>query len=244
MQTTLQVGGRVVEIEYMLAPQIVVFSHGFGVRRDSRGMFTDIVAGLPRGWGYVLFDYDTFDVVTNQQRVVGFAARVQLLEAVIAWTRQQAGVEQLHAIGHSIGTLTLADLVPDNMGAMILLAPPLSLGLKFAERYIKRPGAEHTGHTWSIPRTDGTTTLVDDDPLAEIVSVDAEGELAKLGVLQAYSIVIAGADEVLQDEDYTELIVMPTTTMMSVDGANHDFAGTARPKLVELVIEQLVASTT
>lgn len=239
MQTTLQVGERVVEIEYKLAPQMVVFSHGFGVRRDARGMFTDIAAGLPGGWGYVLFDYDSFDVTTNQQKVVGFSTRVQTLQAVIDWTRRQAGVEQVHAVGHSMGTLALADLAPASMGKIVLLAPPLSLGLRFAELYIKRPGAEHEGKTWSIPRSDGTTTLVDDDALAELVSIDAEGELAKLGVLQQYTIVIAGADEIIPDEDYTELIVMPNVTMIGVDRANHDFSGEARPKLVDSVVKLL-----
>lgn len=243
MQTTLRVGERVVEIEYKLAPQIVVFSHGFGVRRDARGMFTDICAGLPEGYGYVLFDFDVVDATTNTQRVIGFKARAEILEAVIAWARQQNAVEQLHIVGHSIGTLTLAELAPDNIGAMILLAPPLSLGLEFAERYIKRPGAEHTGHTWTFPRTDGTTTVVDDEPLADLVSIDAEGELTKLGMFRPYTIIIASADEVLLDEDYTELIVMPNITMLGVDQANHDFNGDARPKLVALVVEQLTTYT-
>ena len=47
------------ELEYRLAPSMLVFSHGFGVRRDSRGMFTDIIQHLPEDFGYVLFDYDS-----------------------------------------------------------------------------------------------------------------------------------------------------------------------------------------
>jgi hypothetical protein len=71
MQTTLQVGNSVVNLEYQLGAQMVVFSHGFGVRADAHGMFTDIAQALPRGWGYVLFDYDTFDTAKNEQRIIG-----------------------------------------------------------------------------------------------------------------------------------------------------------------------------
>lgn len=244
MQTTLKVGDSSVEVEYQLAAQVVVFSHGFGVRRDSRGLFTAIAAGLPSGWGYVLFDYDSFDSVTNQQRVVGLTARAERLEAVLDWVRKQSDVQAVHLIGHSMGTLTLANLAPDGIGKMILLAPPLKLGSRFVESYTERSGATHEGHTWSIPRSDGTTTVVDDEPLAELVSIDAEGELAKLALFRDYTIVIAGTDQTLPDEDYTELIVMPSVSMVGVERADHDFSGPARVELLRIVVGLLTNDET
>src|SRR4051812_9819731 len=83
MQTTLQVGKSVINLDYRLGEQMVVFSHGFGVRSDARGLFTDIVQALPRGWGYVLFDYDDFDATKNEQQVNGFAERLSRLQTVI-----------------------------------------------------------------------------------------------------------------------------------------------------------------
>ncbi|HWT55767.1 MAG TPA: alpha/beta fold hydrolase [Candidatus Microsaccharimonas sp.] len=239
MQTTLQVGERAVQIEYVLAPQMVVFSHGFGVRHDARGLFTDIVAALPKGWGYALFDYDSYDEATKQQHVVGFATRLKELKAVVDWALVQKGVEKLHLVGHSMGSLTIASLAPEIRGEIVLMVPPLTLGSRFVELYNKRPGVEHEGHTWSIPRSDGTTTIVDDVAFAELMSIDAEGELAKLAMFRSYTIVLAGTDEVLPDEDYTDLIVMPSVSMQGIDQADHDFSGRARKESVSIVVRLL-----
>ncbi len=239
MQTTLQVGESVIAVEYRLDKQLVVFSHGFGVRRDARGLFTDIIAALPRGWGYVLFDFDGFDEVTNQQHIVGFEARLNTLDAVLHWAKAQEGVEKVHLVGHSIGALTIASLAPEDIGSLILLAPPLSLGSRFVDTFIKRSGASHKGDQWTIPRTDGTITIINDSALAELMSVDAEGEISKLALFRPYSVILPADDQILPDEDYTEIITMPSVTMFGVDKANHDFSGENRAELVELLIAQL-----
>jgi pimeloyl-ACP methyl ester carboxylesterase len=239
MQATLKVGDSVINLEYELGSQLVVFSHGFGVRHDGRGLFTDIAQAFPRGWGFVMFDYDAVDTGSNVSTLVGFAERSKILQAILKWAHQQEGVAQVHVVGHSFGTMTVANVAPEDVGAIILLAPPLSLGSRFAERYTKRTGSEHDGHTWKIPRTDGSTTVVDDEVLAELVSVDAEGELAKLALFRPYTIVLAGTDEVIPDADYTELITLPSVTMEGVERADHDFSGEARHELVELVLRLL-----
>jgi pimeloyl-ACP methyl ester carboxylesterase len=242
MQTTLKVGDATVALEYSLGPQMLLFSHGFGVRADSRGLFTAITQSLPRGWGYVLFDYDTYDTLKNQLIVNSMSDRLIRLQAVINWARQQAGVEQVHMVGHSLGCLVAAELAPAGIGKIVLLSPPLALGSRFADIYTHRKGAKHSGHTWSLPRADGTTTVVDDEIFAELVSVDAEGELTKLAMFRPFSLILASADEVLPDADYTDLIVMPSVNGMGIDGADHNFSGQYRPELVRLVIEQLTGA--
>lgn len=239
MQATLQVGERATTIEYELAPQMVVFSHGFGVRRDARGLFTDIIAGLPKGWGYILFDYDSYDEVSRQQRAVGAGERLETLQAVFTWAAEQKGVEQLHAVGHSMGSLTLACLAPQTIGQIVLMAPPLKMGARFVELYNKRPGTRHDGHTWTIERSDGSFTVVDDDDLAELVSVDAEGELVKLAMFRPYTIVLAESDQIIPDDDYTDLIVMPSVSMQGINQADHDFNGRVRAELVQVIVSLL-----
>lgn len=227
------------DIQYQLAPQMVVFSHGFGVRGDARGMFIDIVKALPKGWGYVLFDYDQYIEADNQLLAIGSDERVACLQAVRDWAQQQTDVQTVHMIGHSIGALSIAVLAPDLPGAVILLAPPLSLGSRLAARYTNRLAAHHDGHTWYFPRSDGTTTVIDDEQLAEIMSIDAEGQLAKLALFRPYTVVLAGADEVSPDADYTALITMPSVTVLGIDQAGHDFEGRSREELVTLTVELL-----
>jgi hypothetical protein len=215
MQTTLKVGEADVAVEYSLAPQLVVFSHGFGVSKDSRGLFPSIAQSLPRGWGYAMFDYDTFDAATNQARVTPMSERIERLKAVLDWAHQQPGV-----------------------------APPLVMGSRFEEIYTKRDGAKHDGHTWLLPRSDGSTTVVDDQPFADIVSIDAEGELTKLAMFRPYSLILASVDEILPDADYTDLLVLPSVNGMGIDGADHNFGGASRAELIELVNAQLQAKPT
>jgi pimeloyl-ACP methyl ester carboxylesterase len=244
MQTTLKVGEADVAVEYSLAPQLVVFSHGFGVSKDSRGLFPSIAQSLPRGWGYAMFDYDTFDAATNQARVTPMSERIERLKAVLDWAHQQPGVEQLHIVAHSLGCLVAAQLAPENIGKLILLAPPLVMGSRFEEIYTKRDGAKHDGHTWLLPRSDGSTTVVDDQPFADIVSIDAEGELTKLAMFRPYSLILASVDEILPDADYTDLLVLPSVNGMGIDGADHNFGGASRAELIELVNAQLQAKPT
>jgi hypothetical protein len=42
---------------------IVIYSHGFGVRKDDRGLFTDIAATLPSA-EHIMFDYNQVDEAT------------------------------------------------------------------------------------------------------------------------------------------------------------------------------------
>lgn len=243
MQTTLKVGEANVAVEYNLAPQMVVFSHGFGVSKDSRGLFMSIAQSLPRGWGYVMFDYDSYDTATNQTHVTAMPERIERLKAALDWTRQQAGVEQVHIIAHSLGCMVAAQLAPEQIGKLILLAPPLVMGSRFEEIYTKRAGAKHEGHTWLLPRSDGSTTVVDDQPFADMVSIDAEGELTKLAMFRPYSLILASADEILPDADYTDLLVQPSVNGMGIDGADHNFGGASRAELLRLVDEQLTGKT-
>jgi hypothetical protein len=40
-----------------MSKHVIVYSHGFGVRKDDRGLLTDIAKSMP-GVDHVLFDYN------------------------------------------------------------------------------------------------------------------------------------------------------------------------------------------
>jgi pimeloyl-ACP methyl ester carboxylesterase len=239
VQKKIQVGDGELVVDFKLGEQLVVFSHGFGVRSDSRGLFTDIIAALPAKWGYVRFDYDSFNALDQRLQVATLQNRLISLKAVLEWAESQTDVQKVHLVGHSMGGLTIASLAPDTTGSIILLAPPLSLGSRFAERFTKRTGATHEGDLWSFPRSDGSMTQVHDATLADLLSIDAEGELSKLALFRPYTVILPGSDEVQPDADYTGLITMPSVSMLGVDKADHDFGGESRQELVELVIDRL-----
>jgi len=240
MLASLDLDDATITIEYQLAPRMVVFSHGFGVTRAGRGLFTDIAKALPAGVGYVLFDYNEVDEASATVRATSFSDQVRRLQAVLDWTRQQTGVQQLDIIAHSMGCLVVAELSPENIGNMLLLAPPTNAAAgKRRERYANVAGVKFTNNAWHIPRRDGTTTIVPETFFTDLEQVDAEGELIKLALFRPYVLIIAEADDVLDDADYTELIVMADVTSLGIEAADHNFTGAARQKLVELINQQL-----
>lgn len=236
-------GSNEFTVECVPARHIVVFSHGFGVGRDSRGMFTDIVKALPQGTGYVLFDYNDIDEAARTVRAASFSEQVARLQAVLAWVKQLPEVETVSLVGHSMGCLVIAELAPEDIAAIILLAPPTTpLGGYRRQRYTQRPQVKLIDGAWHVPRRDGTTTIIAETVFEEFEQVDAEGVLVKLALFRPFTLVIAEADEVLPDDDYTELIAMPAVTSYGVEGADHNFSGSSRPELLQLINRALPAT--
>lgn len=228
----IQLPSGPLEVECRLAPTMVVFSHGFGVRRDSRGMFTDIVAALPAHVGYVLFDYDR--PADGGVRATYAVEQIERLRQVYTWAKQQPGVGHVGIIAHSRGCLiaSLAQIHPLPM--VIMLAPPLAQG--HARQYFtQKAGTERHGDDWYVPRSDGTTTIIPEGVFEEFDTIQREKEFLEYAGLQSMLTVIAGADGVLGDQDYSQLASNANITLATVPGASHDFAGEARRELIRLV---------
>lgn len=218
------------EAEYRLATHMVVFSHGFGVMRDARGMFTEIAANLPEGFGYVLFDYNRPE--GDKLRLTNLSDQVTRLTSVIAWVRQQPGVEHVTIISHSKGCIVTALAKPQEIAAVIMLAPPLQPGSGTREYFTTRPGTVKQGSTWIVPRSDGTTSLIDEAVFAEMDTLDGEQVVLSYAQTQPLYIIAAGDDRVLPDQDYAKVAACPGTAFDSLPGASHDFQGAARQPLI------------
>lgn len=224
------------ELEYRLAPHMVVFSHGFGVRRDSRGMFTDISQHLPADFGYVLFDYDNID--GEMLRATYAAEQIVRLQRVVAWARQQPGVENVGIVAHSRGCLITSLARIQSLSFVVMLAPPLAQG--HARHYFtNKPGTIKRGDDWHVPRSDGTTTIIPEGVFVEFDQVQREAVLLDYAVVQPMFVVVAGADGVLGEQDYGHLEANPNITLQTIAGASHDFADAARQPLIHLVSKYL-----
>ena len=58
----------------------LLFSHGFGVKKDSRGMFTEIAENFPN-YTPVMFDYNVINEETNEVTVEPYSKQSELLSA-------------------------------------------------------------------------------------------------------------------------------------------------------------------
>lgn len=205
----------------------IIFSHGFGVRADDRGLFTDIAERIA-GKNFVMFDYNSVDADGNIT-VASFPKQVRLLSEKITKIGDADTI-----ICHSQGCITasLADL--RGIKRVIFLAPPAELNLERFMRIFDRPGARiDLAATSSIPRRDGTTTFVGKDYVDGIASINVPELYSQLANKVELIIIRATNDEILGETqfDYLEnvqIINMP---------ANHDFTGGRRADLIKVVTE-------
>jgi pimeloyl-ACP methyl ester carboxylesterase len=221
-----------VNIEHCVAPNVVVFSHGFGVRRDSRGMFADIAAAFPGDVGYVLFDYNEDE--GEALRITYSADEAERLSKIAAWVRAQPGVTNVAIVAHSRGCIIASLAAIRRVRAVILLAPPLAGG-HTRQYFTNKPGAIRRGDDWYIPRSDGSITVIEDGVFDEFERINSEVAILSYAARQSVLVIVAGADGILEGQDYTRLIQTPTITLETIPNAGHDFIDQARPALIHRV---------
>jgi pimeloyl-ACP methyl ester carboxylesterase len=222
-----------VTLEFELAPNMVVFSHGFGVRRDGRGMFTEIAQNLPKGYGYVLFDYYEVDEQQHTVRITDFAEQTERLKEVLEWTSAQKGVESVSLIAHSMGCIVAALAHLGSLDKLILLAPPTSIGERTRKHFTTKKGAEKHDDMWVVPCNDGTISIIPESLFDQYETVHAETALLELADERPYKLIVAGSDGVVTDADYSRLAQHSNVQYVELAKANHDFEGSARPLLLD-----------
>ncbi|KKU78396.1 MAG: hypothetical protein UY04_C0039G0007 [Parcubacteria group bacterium GW2011_GWA2_47_7] len=213
---------------------IVIFSHGFGVRKDGRGLFTDIAAGLPQVKS-VLFDYNEFDEQKNTLTIPPFSENSKRLDEIISREKKMNPNAVIDIVTHSQDAVIDALLSPTSIRRTIFIAPPLSWNIeKSLARYKKVLGAKINMSGVSIlPRSDGSTTIIPreyweerDRIVSPIALYNAVAETTDL------IIIYANQDSILSDEVTSGL--SSNIRNIRLDG-DHDFNGPARPNLVRAV---------
>jgi len=223
--------------DYELAPHMIVFSHGFGVDRTSRGMFSDIVKQLPDDYGYVMFDY--YSVNGQAMNLSTFADQERMLLAVVAWLAEQSMVTDISLVAHSMGCVVAARAQAPELQRVVMLAPPLKIGERTRDYFTRKPGAKQQGDLWQIPRRDGTTSYIPTALFDEIEQIDAAEDLLAYASVQPYLLLIPTDDEVLGDADYNDLALDENITAQTIDEADHNFSGGSRKPMIEAVVNWL-----
>jgi pimeloyl-ACP methyl ester carboxylesterase len=214
----------------------VVYSHGFGVRKDDRGLMTDIAAALPE-CEHILFDYNEFNEDTNTMTVSPLNVQVSKLRNKLEALADEPDTI-VDIVAHSQGCIVAALAQPTNVRKMLFLAPPDNLDKsRLVNFFGNRPGSHIDIQGESrIPRRDGTTTIV---PAMYWTSIEGPQPIRLYNRLPKNSRVkffIANDDEVLgtsnfdQTDEKIDLIQLP---------CNHDFNGEYRQELVARIAEEV-----
>lgn len=208
----------------------LVFSHGFGVKKDSRGMFTDIAASF-QNYISVMFNYNEIDASTGLVTVAPLRAQSQLLLQQIDNILDKDARADITVIAHSQGCVALA-LAKPKLKQAVLLTPPDNVSGKRVENYFsKYPGTTlESDGTIRVPRKDGTITRITKEFFDDIGSINAIKSYVNLAKVTESTIVVAKGDEILRPVDFTAL--PKSVEILKIDG-DHNFTGEYRAGLIE-----------
>lgn len=214
----------------------VILVHGFGVKSDSRGLFTAIEGGVVLADSLAICG-DYADVQENGViKVIPLPDQVKRLQAVINYCHQELGPKKLIFVGHSQGCLVIAQAKPID-SQIFLLAPPIdSPYAKFIySKGWQRPGSHlDLGGTSKLTRSDGSVTIVDSNFWDDLRELNAEDLYRQLTAQNEVSIVLAACDHVLGRQD-----IPSGMNGFPIEGADHDFKGEARESLLEQLMRRM-----
>ena len=213
---------------------VVVYSHGFGVRKDDRGLFVDIAESLPQVESF-MFDYNMVLEEGKVMYVSPFSKQAALLCANVHKIQEQNPGVIIDLVCHSQGSVIAAIAQCAGVRKTVLLAPPDSLDTsRILDRYKDNPETViDTGGLTSIPRSDGTTTHIPKEYFSESDQSRAPEELYNaLADTTDLTIVQAEDDHVLGEVVFENL--HQSIECLTLEG-DHDFSGSSRSVLVQQV---------
>ncbi|MCE3044644.1 alpha/beta hydrolase [Legionella sp. 16cNR16C] len=211
------------------AKTAVIFVHGFGVKRQSRGLFVDIESICLDTMLSVRAEYS--HVLNDRCIALPFQIQRQRLNKIIQYIQDHYNIDNFIFVGHSQGCIIIALERPHN-ALILLLAPPLFSPF---EEFINTKGWKNPGSHLNIQ---GNSRLVRSDLIIEVPThfwsefktIDAQSLYSDLAKHNDVRIVFAENDQVLGNQQPIDHI--PT---YSIKEANHDFSSTPRMKLLQLI---------
>lgn len=210
----------------------LVFSHGFGVKKDDRGLIPDIAASFT-SYSPVAFDYNIIDIEHNILTVRPLHEQAQMLQDQIDTVLKHDKQAEITLICHSQGCVVAALARPKCIVQAILLTPPGKVSAKrMQEFFARRPGAskERDG-TLVVPRRDGSTTRIPQPFIDDLKNINPLKEYGKLAMQTRTIVIIAGQDEVLRKPvDLTRYA--ETIQTLTIDG-DHNFTDQYRSSLID-----------
>lgn len=213
------------------ATNAVILVHGFGVKRDSRGMFTDIEAQIKDTMLSVRAEFS--DVQTSKTKAIPFSTQAQRLQVITEFIRQKYKPKNIVYIGHSQGNFVIAEANPRDSQAF-LLAPPVGY-----EKFIKTPGWSKPGSQFDAQ---GESRLVRSDLTIEVgpefwkefEEVNPSALYSQLAKSNQVEIIFAEQDKELGSQE-----VPPEIPSITISNAGHDFKDAARSELINAILRDI-----
>jgi triacylglycerol esterase/lipase EstA (alpha/beta hydrolase family) len=219
---------------------IIVFSHGFGVRADDRGLFADIASALPEA-RTVTFDYNQFDEASDTLTVAPLDDQTKQLQQILSDVKAEHPKATIDLIAHSQGCVTVGLAKSTGIRRAIFIAPPATLNRdRMVAVFGARPGTSFNFEgTSRLTRADGSTTLVPPQYWPSITGLDPLDLYQKFARHTQLTFIIADQDEIIGTNDYSRL--QDKVKFKHIE-ADHNFTGSARNKLTSVIRSALLDS--
>lgn len=234
--------GHLIEGEYQLGldqqaqKSVVILVHGFGVQRDSKGMFIELAEELHHNHTVVLFDLNPPRDSQNNSLVFPVSHQAERLNTVIEWAKNEFPQSKLRIVSHSLGGVITGLSQIENVAECILLAPPhqstyqrmLERFQRLSSAFLDESGSSH------IPRSDGSITVLPPEFWPDVKKIKPVELYQALAEKLPTTIVYAKEDEVLNNEEDLRLAPQKNLKTLEISG-DHNFSGQDRENMIEIV---------
>lgn len=214
--------------------EIVIFSHGFGVKRDSKGLFTDLVHALSKNYLSVLFDYNQF-LEEGGYKVPTYSEMVRILEAVIADVKKRYPNKKINLVGHSMGCIVSSFANLSDFAKVLYLAPHAENRYESYVNWLRSlPNCDLDleGET-SIERKNGTYVHLEAGFFEEMKQAEPIEQFSAVSNITQLTIIRALRDERIKGT-YHRLKEVKGIDFLELEG-NHNFDPPARKELINTV---------
>ncbi len=220
--------------------KVVVFVHGFGMKRDSRGFFTEIGDSLKDNYLVVKFDLCKVIPEENATLTYSFSTQAEMLKKVVEYLNSTFNPDEINIIAHSMGCLVTGMASIGNINNTILLCSPPSKRFRAMQDYFShKPGTEFNLDGISrVKRSDGSWTLIDSSFWHDLKSVNPPELIENMSLNSATYFIRALQDDVITDESYDEIKSLKEVKYLELPG-DHNFKGEDREDLVKQINEIL-----
>jgi len=216
----------------------IVYSHGFGVRKDGRGFLKDIAESMPE-FENILFDYNEINEAENTLRVTPIDQQKNKLLEVIENIKKDDPDAAIDIIAHSQGCTIAALAKPESVRKIILIAPPDNTSAqKVMARYVTNKDSEiNLQGDSKLKRRDGSTTIVSAAYLQSLQGLDNETLFNELPDVAEVIMIKANQDDVVGETTFNNLD--SRIKVITIDG-DHNFKLESRQKVIEVLQKELI----
>jgi hypothetical protein len=202
-------------------PHIVIYSHGFGVRKEDRGLFTAIARALPDVKS-VMFDYNPINEKSNTLTAKPLDEQARKLRKVINATRAEYPDAIIDLVCHSQGCVVAGIVKPRGIRKVIMITPPddMSEAAVVGHLSVRLENPIDVTVRTRLSRSDGSTTVVHPEYWQSLAGLNPVKLYNMLARVTALRIINAKQDEVLGSVSFDG--IDPSISLIALDGG-HNF---------------------